>query len=270
MSQSEILDIEKIRSLLQTDMLGREPLAVLEVWDSIDSTNKRALDLARDGAAEGSCVLAREQTAGRGRLGRNWVSPPDSGIYLSIILRPDLAMEDLPLITLATGVACSRAILGECGAIAGLKWVNDLIYDRKKLGGILVEMQKPAVVVGIGINVRHDENSVPDELKEKMTWLGRFVDTEFSTNSLVAEILSQMEEYYSILSLDGKDQILDEWRNLSVNIGQHVSCQSGNQNIEGEVVDINEQGALLVRNADGVHTVYAGEVTIRNLDGSYT
>lgn len=165
--EGEILNVETIRALLQTNLFGREPESILEVWDTIDSTNKHALQLAKDGAAQGTCILSREQTAGRGRLGRSWVSPPDSGIYMSIVLRPTLAMEDMPLITLATGVACAKAIEKCCGFAIGLKWVNDLILGRKKLGGILVEMQKPAVVVGIGINIQHDEATVPEDLKEK-------------------------------------------------------------------------------------------------------
>jgi BirA family biotin operon repressor/biotin-[acetyl-CoA-carboxylase] ligase len=131
-------------------------------------------------------------------------------------------------------------------------------------------MQKPAVVVGIGINIQHDEATVPEDLKEKMTWLRRDADTKFSTNNLAVEILLQLENYYQLL-LDGrKSDILNDWRKLSVNIGKEVSCQSGNQTIVGEVIDINEQGALLLRTKDGVQTIYAGEVSIRNLDGSYT
>lgn len=269
--EGEILNVETIRSVLDTKSFGREPEAILQVWDTIDSTNKHALQLAKDGAGEGTCIISREQTAGRGRLGRSWVSPPDSGIYMSIVLRPTLAMEDMPLITLATGVACAKAIESVCGLAIGLKWVNDLILDRKKLGGILVEMQKPAVVVGIGINVQHDEALVPEDLKEKMTWLRRGSDTKFSTNALAATILARLESYYQML-LDGrKSQILNGWRTLSVNIGQDVSCQSGNQALEGRVIDINEQGALLLQLKDGaVQAVYAGEVSIRNLDGSYT
>lgn len=268
--EGEILNVETLRSLLQTNSFGREPESILQVWDTIDSTNKHALQLAKDGAAQGTCILSREQTAGRGRLGRSWVSPPDSGIYMSIILRPTLAMEDMPLITLATGVACATAIGKICGLSIGLKWVNDLILNRKKLGGILVEMQKPAVVVGIGINVQHDETTVPEDLKEKMTWLRRDFDTKFSTNKLAVEILLQLEIYYHLL-LDGrKSDILNDWRKLSVNIGKEVSCQSGNQSLEGTVIDINEQGALLLRTkGGGVQTIYAGEVSVRNLDGSY-
>ncbi len=271
MLEDEILNVETIRSLLQTKSFGREPESILQVWDTIDSTNKHALQLAKDGASEGTCIISREQTAGRGRLGRSWVSPQDSGIYMSIILRPKLAMEDMPLITLATGVACARAIEFVCGASIGLKWVNDLILDRKKLGGILVEMQKPAVVVGIGINVQHDEAAVPEDLKEKMTWLRRGSDTKFSTNTLVVAIIAKLESYYQML-LDGhKSDVLNDWRSLSVNIGKEVSCQSGNQSLEGHVIDINEQGALLLRLNDGsVQSIYAGEVSVRNLDGSYS
>lgn len=269
-SEDEILNVETIRLQLQTKMFGKEPEALLQVWDSIDSTNKHALQMAKDNAAQGTCIISREQTAGRGRLGRSWVSPPDSGIYMSIVLRPTLAMEDMPLITLATGVACAKAIESVCGLAIGLKWVNDLILDRKKLGGILVEMQKPAVVVGIGINVQHDEASVPDDLKEKMTWLRRGSDTKFSTNALAAAILFQLEKYYEMLLAGQKSQVLNDWRSLSVNIGKDVSCQSGNQSLEGRVIGINEQGALLLQTSSGEQAIYAGEVSIRNLDGSYT
>lgn len=268
--EDEILNVETLRAKLETKWLGREPNAVLQVWDTIDSTNKHALQLAKENAAQGTCIMSREQTAGRGRLGRSWVSPPDSGIYMSIILRPTLAMEDMPLITLATGVACAKAIQSVCGLAIGLKWVNDLIWERKKLGGILVEMQKPAVVVGIGINVQHDEETVPEDLKEKMTWLRRGSDTAFSTNTLAVTILFQLEEYYEMLLAGRKSDVLNDWRELSVNIGKEVSCQSGNQLLEGRVIGINEQGALLLQTTNGEQVIYAGEVSIRNLDGSYT
>ena len=109
-----------------------------------------------------------------------------------------------------------------------------------------------------------------NDLKEKMTWLRRGSDTKFSTNALAAAILFQLEKYYEMLLAGQKSQVLNDWRSLSVNIGKDVSCQSGNQSLEGRVIGINEQGALLLQTSSGEQAIYAGEVSIRNLDGSYT
>src|SRR5688572_30152132 len=136
---SEHLNLTTLNALLQTTQMGKSSVPN-EVWDEIDSTNTRATQLAAEGAPHGVIVAARQQNAGRGRQGRVWVSPPDAGLYISFLLRPKIALQQLPLISLGVGVAVARAVHNTCGIEVGLKWVNDVVYAHRKLGGILAEM----------------------------------------------------------------------------------------------------------------------------------
>ena len=179
----ERLSLETIERLLSTRRLGRAAGRANELWEEIESTNDRAAALAAEGAPEGVLVVARQQTAGRGRLGRTWVSPPDAGVYVSVLLRPDASGTNLPLHTIACGVACVKAIWECAGLQIGLKWVNDLVANGKKLGGILAEIpsspagyrsaatgqqrQSIALVLGAGINLRLDPGTLPEELRDK-------------------------------------------------------------------------------------------------------
>src|SRR5277367_5956586 len=147
----EGLSLEEIQKHLETRIIGHSDRAN-ELWEEIGSTNTRVCELAAEGASEGVFVVARQQTAGRGRLGRVWVSPPDAGVYFSFLIKPAKPLNNIPLITLAAGLACAEAIHGVLGIRIGIKWVNDLILSGRKVGGILSELCGQAVVIGIGIN----------------------------------------------------------------------------------------------------------------------
>lgn len=268
------LDKEIFEGTLKTRLIGRPSSGSNEVHESIDSTNTRAIQLAREGCSEGTVVLARQQTAGRGRLGRQWLSPPDSGLYMSTVLRPSQALVDLPVTTLCIGVAAVRSVFAIAGVEAGLKWVNDLIYDGKKLGGILAEMtagdqNQPALVVGIGINIRGNKNEVPEELQNKMTWLEQASGTSIDPNALAAELCAQIEDVY-FRAADGQvGRILDEWRALSVTLGNEIMVTTGSTQFRGTAIDITASGALIVETDRGKQEVTGGEITVRNVDGSY-
>lgn len=247
-----------------------------EYWDSIDSTNNRLAQLAREGAPEGTTVISRQQTAGRGRLGREWVSEFDSGLYLSTLLRPERSIAELPVITLCLGVAAKRAILALSGIEPGLKWVNDLIYDTKKLAGILVEIpigatkssQSNALVIGIGINLKTPSSPLPQEIADKAIYLDQICDTNVEAADLAAELCFQIEEVYKKMQNYELNLLLDEWRASSVTLGQTI--QTANGDIEGLAEDIDQNGALLVKTKDGTRLLHAGEITIRGKDGSYS
>ncbi len=247
-----------------------------EYWDSIDSTNNRLAQLAREGAPEGTTVISRQQTAGRGRLGREWVSEFDSGLYLSTLLRPERSIAELPVITLCLGVAAKRAILALSGIEPGLKWVNDLIYDTKKLAGILVEIpigatkssQSNALVIGIGINLKTPSSPLPQEIADKAIYLDQICDTTVEAADLAAELCFQIEEVYKKMQNNELNLLLDEWRAGSVTLGQTI--QTANGDIEGLAEDIDQNGALLVKTKDGTRLLHAGEITIRGKDGSYS
>jgi BirA family transcriptional regulator, biotin operon repressor / biotin---[acetyl-CoA-carboxylase] ligase len=272
----DTLNLSSLNGLLRTRVLGKSAANANEVWESIESTNSRALELAKSGAAEGVIIAAREQTAGRGRQGRRWVSPPDSGLYISFLLRPEMARAKLPLISLATGVAVTDAITRVAGIQVGLKWVNDIVYSGRKLGGILAEMTpdaagaKPALVVGIGINLRLDPSDVPDEIRQRIDWLERIAGSPIDPNQLAAQLAWSLERIYQTFEQGNFEAILKEWKNHSVTLGQKIRSQSNNTSIEGEAIDLGDDGSLIVRLDDGTTThLHAGEVSIRMVDGSY-
>jgi BirA family transcriptional regulator, biotin operon repressor / biotin---[acetyl-CoA-carboxylase] ligase len=224
---------------------------------------------------EGTIVFARQQTAGRGRLGRQWVSPPNSGLYMSVLLRPKKSIGELPVITLGIGVAAAKAIFATTGLRIGLKWVNDLIYDGKKLGGILAEIPsgdrtRPALVIGIGINTTFQTESIPDELKEKLYWLEAATGTEVDTTALALELCYQIEAVYDLMNRNEVEKILDEWRLYSITLGQEVICTSPSREVQGIAIDVTKSGALIVQTHTGREELLGGEISVRTAQGSYT
>lgn len=266
------LDLHEIARHLKTTSIGRS--TANELWPEIDSTNTRACELVQSNAPSGTLVIARKQTAGKGRQGRVWQSPLDAGIYASFLLRPNCKKEDIPVYTLALGVAASRAILSVSGIEVGLKWVNDLVIGGKKTGGILAELVShetpPALILGIGINIDLEQEQIPEELADHIEWLEHLSDGPIDGNKLIAELCNQLEELSALLASGGKAQILDSWRQHSVTLGKRVQVIDPNGNKEGTALDINENGALIVETNGGERlTLYAGEISIRNLDGTY-
>lgn len=274
-----------MESLLATRLLGRAANWANELWDTLDSTNERAGELARAGAREGVIVMARHQTGGRGRGGRTWISPEGAGLYISFILRPALPPAELPLMSLAAGVAAARAIKLTTGADdIALKWVNDLVAGGKKVGGILCEMpsmpqgqaagqlslEQPPLILGIGINLRLDLQLLPAELQDRVDWLERIAGAEVDDNQLAAALAAQVESVYGDLKNGLRSKLVQDWKALSVNLGRAVRATTGDSEIEGTAHDITADGALVIAlPGGGFVTVHAGDVMLRNADGSY-
>ena len=243
----------------------------LITFDTIDSTNTEALKQARSGADEGLCIVAREQTAGRGRHGRVWVSESDAGLFFSIILRPKLEPQFLPLITLACGVAVHDT-LKEFGLSPDIKWVNDILLNEKKISGILAETTETAkglaVIVGIGINIR--TSNFPPEIADTVTSIEEASSQSkgHSGNVPSPEQLSQvlsnyLVHFYDVLSGEhGPSEIINEWRKRSTYFsGKHVRVTIENATLEGVTDGLQENGALRVRQTDGEIAIFqAGDV----------
>jgi BirA family biotin operon repressor/biotin-[acetyl-CoA-carboxylase] ligase len=231
--------------------------------DTIDSTNSEALKQARLGADEGLCVVARQQTAGRGRHGRVWVSAKDAGLYFSIVLRPKIEVKFLPLITLMAGVAVHDT-LAELGLKPDIKWVNDVLVNEKKISGILAETTETgsglAVVVGIGINLK--SANFPPEIADTATSLE--ANGRTATFDEVRELLVKYLVYfYNVLTSEsGPAEIVDEWRKRSTYFsGKQVRVTLGGEVVTGITVGLELNGALRLRKDDGaVVTVQAGDV----------
>lgn len=269
-----VLHLPTIESCLQTRSIGRPVNFANELWESIDSTNTRARDLAAHGAPMGTLVIARKQTAGRGRLGRAWESPQDSGIYMSLILRSgDIPAHAIPLLTIAAGVAIAEAVEESTGVKIGLKWVNDLICDGHKVGGILAEAsggKSPYVVLGMGINVRLEKENLPEELHSKVTSLHLHSAQLPDPNAIVVSICSRIEALWNDLEVGLAPLVLERWKNRSVTIGERVRATLADKIIEGKAVDVTESGALKVQLDNGkTIELSAGEIQIRRADGAY-
>jgi BirA family transcriptional regulator, biotin operon repressor / biotin---[acetyl-CoA-carboxylase] ligase len=231
--------------------------------ETTDSTNTEAVKHAQAGAAEGLCVLARQQTAGRGRRGRTWVSERDAGLYFSIVLRPALERTALPLITLLAGIAVHDT-LADLGIAADIKWVNDLLVGDKKIAGILSEAvpTEPglAVIVGIGINLT--SKNFPDEISETATSIEKVTGRKRTADEVAQLLTGHLSNSYSTLQRSGGPEIIEQWSLRSTYFrGQLVRVAVEEGHIEGITDGLEPDGALRVKTADGsVHIVKAGDV----------
>ena len=233
-------------------------------FETLDSTNDLAKALAAQGAPEGTVVVAEAQTGGRGRLGREWNSPPGVGLYVSLVLRPMLPPMELPQITLTTAVAVVRAVRRVAGVAPGIKWPNDLLFNGKKLGGILTEMETESdrirhVVVGLGLNVNNPE--FPPELAATATSLTLAAGGVFSRVNLLQAWLEEFEELYGRFLNQGFPEILEEWKDSTVTLGRAVTVRQGPREISGHALDVAPDGALILRIANGETVrVTSGEI----------
>lgn len=261
---SEHLDLTTLNELLRTKIIGRAT-APNEVWEQIDSTNTRAIALAADAAPHGVIIASRQQSAGRGRQGRTWISPPDAGLYISFLLRPQTPLANLPLISLGTGVAVAQAIESTTGIAVGLKWVNDIVLGGKKLGGILAEMPtRDALIIGCGLNLRRH-----DELHEIAIALDQVSQQPVNSNQLAAAMALTLEDMYSLFVRGEKTRIIDEWKKRSVTLGKEIKATLANEIVEGIARDVDTDGSLILQTESGTRNLYAGEISIRLADGSY-
>lgn len=224
----------------------------VEYHDSIDSTNRRARDLADDGESD-IVVVADEQTGGRGRLDRPW-SSPSGGIWLSVLVRPDIPPAHAPLFTLAAAVAVTEAV-SELDVDATIKWPNDVLVDGRKLVGILTEMEGEAdrvswIVVGMGINANVDPADLPSDSATSL----REACGDIDRRTLTQDILERFARY-----TQNRDAVLPAWRDRSTTLGQRVRVETGSGTVEGEALDVTFPGALEIETADGVKTVTTGD-----------
>ena len=244
----------------------------LHCVSTVTSTNDLALRLADAGAKEGTTLLAETQTAGRGRRGRDWFSPPGSGIYVSVILRPVIDELQRPStwltsrITLASGVALAEGVRVSTGLPAELKWPNDLVCERRKLAGILAEMATTgsdgAVVLGIGINVR--AAAYPPELAATATSLEAELGRPIDRALVLVETLVALASRYGDLRAGRFDAILTAWRGLARSLpGSPVEWDGPAGVVHGHAIDIDSDGTLLARTERGIVRLVAGEVRWR-------
>jgi len=238
-------------------------------YERISSTQDKAKEFARTGLPEGTVVIAETQTRGKGRLGRRWISPK-GGIWLSVILRPQIAPAEAPKITIVGSLAVARAIRKITGLEVRLKWPNDVLVrtapgaELKKVCGVLTEMVAGAgkvryIVTGIGINVN---NRIPLSLRDKAISLKEAMGVELPVDRLLVKVLEEFDHCYLDLKKKGIDSILREYKDMSAVLSREVKIECVNRIIKGKALDIDECGALIIATQDGKKRIVAGDVTI--------
>ncbi|MBI3333406.1 MAG: biotin--[acetyl-CoA-carboxylase] ligase [Candidatus Omnitrophica bacterium] len=236
----------------------------IHAYEATDSTMDVAHRLAATGEPEGSVVVAEGQARGRGRLGRSWLSPKGKGIYASVILRPSLRLSEAPLVTLMAAVAAARAVHGETGLAPEIKWPNDLLIGGKKVAGILTELNAELnrihyIVLGIGINVNTGKRQLPARATSLAEELGSRVDRA----RLARRLFTELDQAYGQFLNRGIEPILEAWRGFAAFLGRRIRVAAQGRVVDGQAVDIDSTGALLVRTDAGmVEAVSAGEVLV--------
>jgi BirA family biotin operon repressor/biotin-[acetyl-CoA-carboxylase] ligase len=259
----EALTSDRILAGLETAFVGRS----LEHWPEIESTNARARHLAEVGAPEGTVVITDYQTAGRGRLGRQWVAPAGSSLLMSLLFRPQVTPAQVQRVTMICGLAAVDAIESETGLRAGLKWPNDILVGGAKVGGILTEIglsgdRVDYAVVGIGLNVNLDPAQLPRDLLMEATSLAHVLGESVPQLPLLRALLQTVETRY--LALQSGHSPHGEWAERLVTLGRPVTVALGDGVVQGVAEGVDADGALLVRSADGrLRAVLAGDVTLR-------
>ena len=242
----------------------------LRVYESLSSTSTTLREEAEHGAREGDVILARTQTGGRGRLGRSFHSPSDTGLYFSILLRPTFGLENAGYLTTATAVAVARVLERACGKSVAIKWVNDLYVDGKKICGILTESAVDAeartfryAVVGVGINLLPPREGFPEELKDVAG--AAFEEMADDASKLLADILASFWALYCRLP---DRAFMQEYRDRSNLIGQNVTVTVGEESCVGLVKDIDFEGSLILQAADGTLRAFRSG-TVRIAEENY-
>lgn len=252
----------ELKPRLETRVIGGDIIH----YDEVASTADVARDLAESGAPEGTVVIAERQTAGRGRLGRTWLTTPGTSIALSVVLYPPLPPAQVPLLSLAAGLAAAAAVKTTTGAEAGLKWPNDIYLEGKKVGGVLLEMAAELdrvkwVTAGIGLNVSSDFSGT--ELKGSATSLAAGLGREVSRLDTAAALLNEFDRLYG-LALEGELAPISEgFRSLDMLYGHDVEVRDGSRLVSGEASGIDDSGHLLVRSSGAIIAIAGGEATLK-------
>ncbi|MCM1055370.1 MAG: biotin--[acetyl-CoA-carboxylase] ligase [Bacteroides sp.] len=254
--KGDLLSADRVRSQLPEELRGNEII----VLKTVDSTNNYAKKAAADGAKSGTVIIAEEQTAGRGRRGNSFYSPLGTGIYMTVILRPEHFTADTDLVTICAGCAVCMAVEALTDRKPLIKWVNDLYLDEKKICGILSEATADyeartidSIVVGMGINITTE--SFPDGLKQKAGKIG----IRIGRAVLAAKVT---ECLFKCLSRTREDNIAD-YKAHSLVLGKKVSFTKGDTEYKGKAVDIDMKGQLIVETAETLMTLNSGEISVK-------
>jgi BirA family transcriptional regulator, biotin operon repressor / biotin---[acetyl-CoA-carboxylase] ligase len=264
--EADLVIPDEVAIGLNTVVMGKS----IVYRQQVTSTQELADKLAREGAAEGTLVLAEQQINGRGRKGRVWDSPSKGGVYMSLILRPNLKPVNIIQIPLVAGVALARTIIDITGLPARIKWPNDIQIDYKKVAGILTETNCELdkvnyIILGVGINVTTQISMLPNEIKAIATSLSEESNTPISRIDIIQGFLGNFEKWYFEFINSGLKSLLEEWRLLNNTLGSEVRVFDDSTEITGMAVDLDNDGFLMVQDANGiVHRIISGDVSLRS------
>lgn len=267
MQEPDVLNVDRVRACLHTKWAGK----TLLYFDSIDSTNAEAKRQAENGAEHGLLVISDHQTAGRGRRGRVWESQKGEGIFVTLLLKPDIEPVNASMLTLVMGLAVRDALAQVEHLDVQIKWPNDIVCDGKKICGILTEMSAQMdyinhIVIGLGINVYHQ--TFPAEMEQIATSIYQQTGARISRAELIAEVMDRFETYYAqYLKTQNLFYLMDRYNEQLINRGRKVQVLDAKAGFSGTAIGINEIGELLVQTDEGVRAVSAGEVSVRGVYG---
>ncbi len=250
---------EEILNILDTEFIGKN----IVFYNSVDSTNLRAKE--NPGEPEGTVFLADFQECGRGRMTRQWESEEKSGIYMSILLKPEISPERLSGITQIAGICVAVALEKLFDLPGAIKWPNDIVIGGKKVCGILCEFSKPSVIVGIGVNVNN--KSFSKELMDKATSVFMETGKEACRSKLTAKILEEFERIYQRFLEGGFSEILEEYKKRCITLGKDVEIITPVSSYRARAVDIAPDGALVVEHKGKKEYINSGEVSVRGILG---
>ena len=268
MAAPDLMTEAEIKSLMHTEWVAKEVL----YFDTIDSTNTKAQELAEKGYPSGTLVVADKQESGKGRRGRSWVSPSGTGIFMTLMIKPDINPNNASMLTLVAALAVAKAITSVTGEEALIKWPNDIVVNSKKVCGILTEMNAQFdyinhIVVGIGINV-HNE-SFPEEISQMASSL--MIEAggkRFHRAQIIAETMSYFEQYYdTFLKTQDLSALVREYDELLVNMNKAVRVLDPKEPFDGKVMGITPKGELIVDTWESRKLVSSGEVSVRGIYG---
>ncbi|MED4204191.1 biotin--[acetyl-CoA-carboxylase] ligase [Neobacillus mesonae] len=260
----ERVSADEIMLGLTTSFIGRN----IHYEESVESTQKIAHKLASQGVPEGTVVIADEQRSGKGRMNRNWHSPKYTGIWMSLILKPNIPLTKAPQLTLLTAVAVVQAMEEITGLTPGIKWPNDILIDGKKVTGILTELQAEAdrihsIIIGVGINVNQKLEDFPLELQDKASSLSIQKGEQISRAELIRTIFKHFEKLYSLYLNQGFMPIKILWEGYAVSIGRILKARTLTEVIEGKALGITDEGVLKIEDQSGViHHVYSADIEL--------
>ncbi|MBK3496745.1 biotin--[acetyl-CoA-carboxylase] ligase [Viridibacillus sp. YIM B01967] len=260
----DTVDDAKITVALETEKFGHRII----YEESMTSTQTIAHNQAQDGASEGTIVICEEQTAGRGRMMREWKSTKGKGIWMSVIFRPEIPPYEAPQFTLVAAVALTKAIDDVTGVRPEIKWPNDLLIQGKKCTGILTELQADpdrvnAIIMGIGINVNHEQADFDEEIKDIATSLKIVSGKHIDRAALVARILYYLEIYSAQYVKEGFEPIKSEWESYSCTIGSRIRATTLQDVFIGKAIGITKDGVLELQLDDGtIKGIYSADITL--------